>query len=73
MNCQFSNQQECCNAQVFIPYASPTTLAMLTEDKVTEFICVANDFCPFFDAQMAKYTLESIPIIRVTTNLCECY
>ena len=30
--------------------------AMITEDKVTEFFCIADDFCKVFDAQMAKYT-----------------
>ena len=28
--------------------------AMITEDKVTEFFCIADDFCKVFDAQMAK-------------------
>lgn len=32
---------------------------MITEDKVTELFCVADDFCKFFDAMMAKYTLKS--------------
>lgn len=29
---------------------------MITEDKVTEIFCIADDFCKVFDAQMAKYT-----------------
>lgn len=32
---------------------------MLTEDKVTELFCMADDFCKFFDEMMAKYTLRS--------------
>ena len=32
---------------------------MLTEDKVTELFCMADDFFKFFDAMMEKYTLES--------------
>ena len=32
---------------------------MLTEDKVTELFCMADDFCKFFDAMMGKYTLKS--------------
>ena len=32
---------------------------MLTEDKVTELFCMADDFCKFFDAMMTKYTLKS--------------
>ena len=34
---------------------------MITEDKVTELFCMADDFCKFFDRMVAKYTLaESI-------------
>lgn len=32
---------------------------MLTENKVTELFCMADDFCKFFDAMMQKYTLKS--------------
>ena len=32
---------------------------MITEDKVTEIFCMADDFCKFFDAMTAKYTLKS--------------
>ena len=31
---------------------------MITEDKVTELFCMADDFCKFFDAMMEKYTLK---------------
>ena len=33
---------------------------MLTEDKVTEIFCMSDDFCKFFDAMTAKYTLKPI-------------
>ena len=33
---------------------------MITEDKVTEIFCMADDFCKFFDAMMAKYTLKPL-------------
>ena len=33
--------------------------AMIAEDKVTEFFCIADDFCKVFDAQMAKYTFKA--------------
>ena len=33
---------------------------MITEDKVTEIFCMADDFCKFFDAMVAKYTLKPI-------------
>ena len=32
---------------------------MLTDDKVTELFCMADDFCKFFDGMTAKYTLKS--------------
>ncbi|EHG15627.1 hypothetical protein HMPREF9138_01705 [Prevotella histicola F0411] len=31
---------------------------MITEDKVTEIFCMADDFCKFFDTLTAKYTLK---------------
>ena len=31
---------------------------MFTEDKITEIFCMADDFCKFFDAMMAKYTIK---------------
>ena len=30
---------------------------MPTEDKITEIFCMVDDFCKFFDAMTAKYTL----------------
>ena len=32
---------------------------MITEDKITELFCMADDFCQFFDAMMEKYTLRT--------------
>ena len=37
----------------------PKNFAMITEDKVTEIFCIADDFCKVFDAQMAKYTFKA--------------
>ena len=31
---------------------------MITEDKVTEIFCMADDFCKFFDAMTTKYMLK---------------
>ena len=31
---------------------------MITEGKITELFCIADDFCKFFDAMMEKYTLK---------------
>ena len=36
-----------------------TTIAIITESKVIEIFCMADDFCKFFDAMMEKYTLKS--------------
>ena len=33
---------------------------MITEDKITEIFCMADDFCKFFDAMTAKYTLNLV-------------
>ena len=35
-----------------------TKIAMITEDKVTEIFCMADNFCKFFDTMTAKYTLK---------------
>ncbi len=32
---------------------------MITENKVTEIFCIADDSCKFFNAMMIKYTLNS--------------
>ena len=29
---------------------------MITEDKVIEIFCIADDFCKFLDAKTAEYT-----------------
>ena len=31
---------------------------MITEDKVTELFCMADDFGKFFDRMVAKYTFK---------------
>ncbi len=31
---------------------------MITEAKVTEIFCMADDFCKFFDAMTTKYALK---------------
>ena len=33
---------------------------MITEDRVTEIFCIADDFCKFFNAMMTKYMLKPI-------------
>ena len=48
----------CCNFKVLIYKQLQTKIAMITEDKVTEIFCMVDDFCKFFDAMTAKYTLK---------------
>ena len=48
----------CCNFKELIYKQLQTKIAMITEDKVTEIFCMADDFCKFFDAMIAKYTLK---------------
>ena len=31
---------------------------MFTEDKITKIFCMADDFCKFYDAMMAKYIIK---------------
>jgi hypothetical protein len=31
---------------------------MFTENKVTEIFCMTDDYCKFYDAMMAKYTIK---------------
>ena len=48
----------CCKFKELIHKQLQTKNAMITEDKVTEIFCMADDFCKFFDAMTAKYTLK---------------
>ena len=48
----------CCNFKMLIYKQLQTKIAMITEDKVTEIFCMADDFCKFFDVMTAKYTLK---------------
>ena len=48
----------CCNFKELIFKQLQTKIAMITEDKVTEIFCMADDFCKSFDAMTTKYTLK---------------
>ena len=50
--------ENCCNFIVLKYKVLQTIIAMISEDKVTELFCIADDFCKFFDAMMSKYTIE---------------
>lgn len=51
--------ENCCNFNVLKIKGLQTIIAIITEDKVTEIFCIADDFCKVFDAQMGKYTIKS--------------
>ena len=51
--------EKCCNFIVLKYKELQTIIAMITEDKVTELFCIADDFCKYFDAMMEKYTLKA--------------
>jgi len=48
----------CCNFKVLIYIELQTKIAMISEAKVTEIFCMADDFCKFFDAMTTKYALK---------------
>ena len=50
--------ENCCVFIVLNYKVLQTIIAMITESKVIELFCMADDFCSFFDAMMAKYTLK---------------
>ena len=52
--------ENCCNFIVLNYKELQTIIAMITESKVIELFCMADDFCKFFDAMMSKYTLKPV-------------
>jgi hypothetical protein len=38
---------------------------MITENKITEISCIADEFCKVFDAQMARYTFKAIKKVKI--------
>ena len=52
--------ENCCNFIVLKYKELQTIIAMITKDKVIKIFCMADDFCKFFDAMMAKYTLNPL-------------
>jgi hypothetical protein len=43
-----------------------TIAAVITDDKITELSCIANDFCKFFGAMMSKSTLGGLESAIIT-------
>ena len=52
--------ENCCIFIVLNYKELQTIIAMITESKVIELFCMADDFCKFFDAMMSKYTLKTV-------------
>ncbi len=55
--------EKCCNFIVLKYKELQTIISMITDDKVTELFCIADDFCKVFDAMMEKYTLKSYQLL----------
>ena len=51
--------ENCCNFIVLNYKELQTIIAMITEDKVTELFCMADDFCKFLDAHMREIYTET--------------
>ena len=51
--------EKCFNFIVLKYKELQTIIAMITEDKVTELFCMADDFCKFLDAQMREIYTET--------------
>ena len=50
---------ENCYIFIVLNYKELQTIsAMITESKVIELFCMADNFCKFFNVMMAKYTLK---------------
>jgi len=49
----------CCNFKELIYKQLQAKTSMITEDKVTEIFCMADDFCKFFDA-MSKESFSTL-------------
>ena len=60
------------NFKVLIYIELQTKIAMITEDKVTEIFCMADDFCKFFDAMTAKYTLKPTGKRKYIIEILQC-
>ena len=50
--------ENCCIFIVLSYKELQTIIAMITESKVIELFCMADEFCKFFDAMMTKYMLK---------------
>ncbi len=50
--------ENCCVFIVLKNKGLRTIIAIITESKIIELFCMADDFCKFFDAMMTKYTLK---------------
>ena len=47
-----------CNFQGIDTYRITNKNAIIAEDKATELFCMADNFCKFFDAIIANYTIK---------------
>ena len=52
--------ENCCNFIVLKYKVLQTLIAMITEDKVTELFCIADEFCKFFDAMIVTDIVTNV-------------
>lgn len=60
------NSENCCNFIVLIYKELQTIIVMITESKVIELFCMADGFCKFFYAMMAKYMQNPVRSAHTT-------
>ena len=60
--------ENCCNFMVLIYKQLQTKIAMITEDKVTEIFCMADDFCKFFDTMTLKSATKPLNVLIAFTR-----
>lgn len=59
--------KNCCNFIVLKYKDLQTIIAMITENKVTELFCMADDFCKFFDG------LPEFGVIGIANGILTIY
>ena len=65
--------ENCCNFIVFNYKELHTIIAMITEDKVMELFCMADDFCKFFEdcnLQRALATVCDVAVVKIEFRTC---
>ena len=65
--------ENCCNFIVLSYKELHTIIAMITEDKVMELFCMADDSCKFFEdcnLQRALATVGDVAVVKIEFRTC---